>query len=81
MVLLCQILRCYYLFVLSKFKIVVYMYIGQVTMPVILRRSEWSEVNWLLVGFGQQICLPVKPHCSDCLNKKICPAVRKLSHR
>ncbi|XP_065899108.1 endonuclease III-like protein 1 isoform X2 [Dysidea avara] len=45
-----------------------------------LPRSEWSEVNWLLVGFGQQICLPVKPRCSDCLNKKMCPAARKLSH-
>lgn len=41
-------------------------------------RSEWSDINLLLVGFGQQICLPVKPHCSDCLNKKICPAAKKF---
>ncbi|VEN47970.1 unnamed protein product [Callosobruchus maculatus] len=32
----------------------------------------WSEVNHLLVGFGQQICLPVKPKCETCLNKDIC---------
>nr|CAI5822206.1 unnamed protein product [Callosobruchus analis] len=32
----------------------------------------WSEVNHLLVGFGQQTCLPVKPKCDTCLNKDIC---------
>lgn len=39
-----------------------------------LPQSYWREVNWLLVGFGQQICLPVSPRCTDCLNKDICPA-------
>lgn len=38
-----------------------------------LPREEWSEINVLLVGFGQQICLPVKPHCTKCLNAAICP--------
>lgn len=33
----------------------------------------WIELNQLLVGFGQQICQPVKPRCSICLNNKICP--------
>lgn len=33
----------------------------------------WSEVNHLLVGFGQQICRPVGPHCTTCLNVEICP--------
>ncbi|KAL3274412.1 hypothetical protein HHI36_015804 [Cryptolaemus montrouzieri] len=33
----------------------------------------WSEVNHLLVGFGQQICQPVRPQCPTCLNCKICP--------
>ncbi|KAF7266579.1 hypothetical protein GWI33_020087 [Rhynchophorus ferrugineus] len=33
----------------------------------------WSEVNHLLVGFGQQICQPLKPQCSICLNHNICP--------
>ncbi|XP_059835030.1 endonuclease III-like protein 1 isoform X1 [Hypanus sabinus] len=39
-------------------------------------RDLWSETNWLLVGFGQQICLPVNPHCSGCLNRDICPAAK-----
>ncbi|KAJ8728358.1 hypothetical protein PYW08_016743 [Mythimna loreyi] len=34
----------------------------------------WSEVNHLLVGFGQTICLPVSPLCHECLNKDICPS-------
>ncbi|KAK7003298.1 endonuclease III-like protein 1 [Biomphalaria glabrata] len=38
-----------------------------------LPRSYWSEVNHLLVGFGQQICLPVRPKCDQCLNQSICP--------
>ncbi|KAK4874433.1 hypothetical protein RN001_013793 [Aquatica leii] len=33
----------------------------------------WSEVNHLLVGFGQQTCLPVKPKCDTCLNNHLCP--------
>lgn len=42
-----------------------------------LPREEWNDVNVLLVGFGQQICLPVKPSCSECLNVNICPFGRK----
>ncbi|XP_012943659.1 endonuclease III-like protein 1 [Aplysia californica] len=38
-----------------------------------LPRPYWSEINHLLVGFGQQTCLPVGPKCSTCLNKTICP--------
>ena len=42
-----------------------------------LPREEWSEINVLLVGFGQQTCLPVKPLCSQCLNVEICPFGKK----
>lgn len=34
--------------------------------------DRWIEINWLLVGFGQQICLPVGPKCGDCLNREFC---------
>ncbi|XP_075035430.1 endonuclease III-like protein 1 [Mixophyes fleayi] len=40
-------------------------------------RDLWSEINWLLVGFGQQVCLPVAPRCSECLNRDICPGAKK----
>lgn len=32
----------------------------------ILPRRFWIPINELLVGFGQQICTPVSPHCSRC---------------
>lgn len=38
-----------------------------------LPQDLWTEVNHLLVGFGQQICQPVKPQCSSCLNQQLCP--------
>ncbi|AWP06060.1 putative endonuclease III-like protein 1 [Scophthalmus maximus] len=44
-----------------------------------LPRELWSEINWLLVGFGQQVCLPVKPLCSVCLNQHSCPSAHKSS--
>ncbi|NXI35883.1 NTH protein, partial [Galbula dea] len=42
-----------------------------------LPRDLWREINWLLVGFGQQTCLPVNPRCSECLNQDICPAAKR----
>lgn len=42
-----------------------------------LPREHWSDVNLLLVGFGQQICLPVNPRCGDCLNRTLCPVGRR----
>lgn len=34
----------------------------------------WHEVNELLVGFGQTICTPMYPKCTDCANSDICPS-------
>lgn len=31
-----------------------------------LPRDKWREINWLLVGFGQTVCLPVGRKCGDC---------------
>ncbi|XP_051024326.1 endonuclease III-like protein 1 [Acomys russatus] len=43
-----------------------------------LPRPLWSEVNGLLVGFGQQTCLPVHPRCQACLNQALCPAAQDV---
>ncbi|XP_069427133.1 endonuclease III-like protein 1 isoform X8 [Ovis canadensis] len=43
-----------------------------------LPRELWREINGLLVGFGQQTCLPVRPRCQACLNRALCPAARGL---
>ena len=42
-----------------------------------LPREYWEDINLLLVGFGQQTCLPVGPRCSFCLNKDTCPTGQK----
>lgn len=42
-----------------------------------LPKPLWTEVNHLLVGFGQETCLPRFPKCSECLNKDICPSAGK----
>lgn len=39
-----------------------------------LPREYWREINHLLVGFGQTICTPTRPKCSECLNNVICPS-------
>ncbi|XP_003790839.1 endonuclease III-like protein 1 isoform X2 [Otolemur garnettii] len=43
-----------------------------------LPRELWSEINGLLVGFGQQTCLPLHPRCPTCLNYALCPAAQGL---
>ena len=41
-----------------------------------LPRDKWHEINHLLVGFGQTICLPVGRKCGECTlaENKLCPA-------
>ena len=41
-----------------------------------LPREKWHEINHLLVGFGQTICLPVGRKCGECTlaERKLCPA-------
>ncbi|KTF82994.1 hypothetical protein cypCar_00041289 [Cyprinus carpio] len=52
------------------------------TFLICLRSSRsdlWREISWLLVGFGQQVCLPVAPLCSVCLNQHTCPSAHRSS--
>ena len=41
-----------------------------------LPRDKWHDINHLLVGFGQTICLPVGRKCGDCdlAAQKLCPS-------
>lgn len=41
-----------------------------------LPRERWHEINHLLVGFGQTICLPVGRKCGDCTlsERGLCPS-------
>ncbi len=40
-----------------------------------LPRKYWRTINKSLVLFGQHICTPLKPHCSECLIRN-CPTRR-----
>jgi len=39
-----------------------------------------GEINHILVGFGQVVCLPVSPRCDVCelSAKGLCPSARKV---
>lgn len=41
-----------------------------------LPRDKWHDINNLLVGFGQTICLPVGRKCGDCklAERGLCPS-------
>ena len=38
----------------------------------ILPKKYWQAFNDLIVTHGQNICLPINPHCSKCFIKKYC---------
>ncbi|TLD28008.1 DNA glycosylase [Venturia nashicola] len=40
-----------------------------------LPKDKWHEINHLLVGFGQMLCLPVGRKCGDCklAEERLCP--------
>lgn len=41
----------------------------------ILPKKYWIEINKLLVAFGQSVCTPVSPRCSECPFKDNCPRI------
>jgi len=38
----------------------------------VVPKELWSEINYLLVAFGQTICTPKKPKCELCPVEKYC---------
>ncbi|KIJ95139.1 hypothetical protein K443DRAFT_683245 [Laccaria amethystina LaAM-08-1] len=45
-----------------------------------LPKELHREINHMLVGFGQVVCLPVGPKCDSCAlsTKQLCPSARKV---
>jgi len=41
----------------------------------------WSDINELLVAFGQNVCVPISPFCSRCPVKTLCPRLKVVSSR
>ncbi|MCX6749517.1 MAG: endonuclease III [Candidatus Pacearchaeota archaeon] len=47
----------------------------------ILPRKYWPEFNALFVLFGQTICQPISPRCSQCPVRKYCPRIGVIRSR
>lgn len=45
----------------------------RVALEKIVPRSEWGEINKVLVGFGQKVCLSRQPRCEMCSISNRCP--------
>jgi endonuclease-3 len=43
----------------------------------ILPKKYWKDINFVLVAFGQTICIPVKPKCKECPIIKYCEYDKK----
>ena len=46
-----------------------------------LPEQYWIEYNDLLVSFGQHLCRPISPLCSQCLIKKYCSQIGVTTRR
>lgn len=47
----------------------------------ILPKEYWIEINELLVAYGQNVCKPVSPKCSECGFQETCPKIGVAKHR
>ena len=45
----------------------------EVALKNTIPKELWIKLNRLLVRFGQQICIPIKPKCDICSINDICP--------
>jgi endonuclease III len=46
---------------------------SEIALRAKLPKRYWIEYNNLLVNFGQHLCKPISPLCSECPVKKYCP--------
>ena len=46
-----------------------------------LPKRYWMEYNNLLVSFGQNMCKPQSPHCSDCFISEYCKQIGVKGYR
>ena len=50
-------------------------------LSLVLPQKYWIEINELFVRFGQSICTPVSPWCSQCPLEASCPKLGVSRHR
>ena len=44
-------------------------------LMAVIAEKHWTILNRVLVNHGQQVCLPITPHCSKCIVYKYCKRV------
>ncbi len=54
---------------------------SEMALRVKLPRKHWKTYNDILVTFGQNLCVPISPHCSQCFVKSLCPQIGVLKSR
>jgi len=47
----------------------------EVALMQLVPEQYWHEINYLLVLWGQNICVPLSPHCTICVLKSDCPQI------
>lgn len=53
----------------------------EIELKKVLPPEYWTEYNHLLVMWGQNICVPLSPKCSQCAIAHLCPRVGVTKHR
>lgn len=53
----------------------------EMVLREILPKKYWIPINDLLVAYGQNVCKPVSPYCSECKLSKLCEKVGVTSSR
>lgn len=44
----------------------------------IVPRTDWLDLNYMLVNHGRKICQARKPNCPECVLKHLCPSAREF---
>jgi len=53
----------------------------EIALKTLLPQRYWSEFNSLMVMYGQNICVPISPLCSQCPLLSLCPQKGVTRHR
>ena len=50
-------------------------------LMIVLPRRHWIGINDTMVSFGQRVCVPISPRCSECPLSPDCPRHGVARHR
>jgi len=56
-------------------------YETEMSLRETLPRRYWHEINGILVAFGQTLCRPISPHCTECSISRYCKKIGVRRHR